>query len=474
MSELSTEGFQRKVLICATRGRLLREVPGAFQVEAFGADDGGGAGRTTPPRLRLARLLETFIAGAGSGEAPGVETMDYLVLEAGRLLGLPERAALEAEWRTIRDAEFPSDPIFVANTYRLFIQHRALTRALLRVSDIQSRPNVSAKDLEAARVILAEPFLLGTKDTEAPQPVLTTAPDRLALWGASERSAKIPTGFLGLDAVLAGGIRRGEVFYFLAPPKGTKTTALINVALGAIKARVNVLLLSYEMDKIVMLRRFDRAVARATKMELHEDPRRLLHAVRGFTAAGTGEIWVRREVTQERDTCARALRLLESLRAEGEEIGLLVMDFLNIMGASTEEREKRHELPRISRDMAALASEGNVGIWSAALVNRQAVNKARIRKTDIAEAFEVIAVAHGVVGICADAEMRNGHLRRLFGAAFREEEDERDAGLYVADIDRMLFREAPEEAREELRRREEAQAGDSVHKRRREEADAAL
>jgi hypothetical protein len=106
------------------------------------------------------------------------------------------------------------------------------------------------------------------------------------------------------------------------------------------------------------------------------------------------------------------------------------------------ESEKRHELTAISREMAELGKSLDVAVWSAALVNRKAVNKERIKKTDIGEAFEVIAVADGMVAICAPPELLQQGKRSLYLAALREEGDERDAGVYHLDLDRMVFREA--------------------------------
>ena len=135
-------------------------------------------------------------------------------------------------------------------------------------------------------------------------------------------------------------------------------------------------------------------------------------------------------------------------------MNVVVFDYLNIMSPARQERELRHQLPAISREMSAIAKELDVVVWSAALVNRKSVEKERIKKTDIAEAFEVVAVADGMIAICAPQELRQLGQRRLYLAALREEEDERDGGIYQLDLDRMTFREAKDVQKEEVKKDE--------------------
>ena len=110
-----------------------------------------------------------------------------------------------------------------------------------------------------------------------------------------------------------------------------------------------------------------------------------------------------------------------------------------ILSSSTRERELRHELARTSREIAALTRRLDVVTWSAALVKREAVNKARVRKQDISESFEVVAVADGMTAICGTEEMREAGLGVLYQVAQREEEDEREAGTYRVDRARGTF-----------------------------------
>jgi len=202
------------------------------------------------------------------------------------------------------------------------------------------------------------------------------------------------------------------------------------------------------MQAVRMLLRADRMASRQTKEELRGDLTRLRAAFQGMRTSGAAEIYVQEQPTQRKGSVQAVARTVEKIRREGGKIDVVIFDYLNIMGSAKtkNEREKRHELAAISREMSDLAKELDVLVWSAALVNRAAVEKETIKKTDIAEAFEVIAVCDGTVSICAPPGLVANSARRFWVAAAREEQDEVIAGDYRVDFPRMQLDPLPDRA----------------------------
>jgi replicative DNA helicase len=435
-----TDDFVRKVLALAARGEMSRLAPGAFQSRFFGVP---GAQRVRSPRQRLAEIIERFTSTA-NGDRLDEITMDQLVKETGERLKPNERALLDQEWRAIRSMAIP-DPQYVIERVRHWALKAAASDAAMRIAELIATDGNGGKkvDRKDIRNLMDEALRVGEADGQWQGYLLRDAQERIAGWGLDDSANHMPTGFEALDHVLNGGPMPGEVFYVMAPPKGAKTALLLNLALNASRARHNVAFFSYEMMVPRMLSRMDRNISRCTKHELRSDISGLERAVAGFRMSGAGEVVVH-QFQARKQGCAEALRVVESLRANGIPVDMIVMDYLNIMSGESREHEKRHELAAISREMSQLAKELQVNMWSAALVKKEAVNKPRVYKTDITESFEVIAVLDGAIAVCSTEEMRQQYLRRLFAAALREEEDERDAGLYEVDLSRMLFREVPE------------------------------
>jgi KaiC/GvpD/RAD55 family RecA-like ATPase len=420
------EEFQRVVIACAVRGDLLSSLPSAFRAELFGAATGAQS-----PRQRIAAAVVDY------WQRYGVRPEPVVFREVVRRLAerLPEREVVELEAKAILEAELPDDTQFIRDEVRAWAELKSLEQGLVQTAGLLA---AGSSAVPAARDVLAgatRPIDVADRKSVS---YLADAEARLEAWRrGDEYGERIPTGFPELDRVLNGGPTRREVFYFLAPPKGAKTASLLKVASHAARRRYGVYVVTYEMQAFRMALRLDRMFARQSKEELRDDLARLESILTNMRQYGCGEIVIDERPPQHRGAVAEVAARVRQLRRDGRRVDVVVLDYLNIMGASRDEREKRHELARVSRDIGAMAKELDVLVWSAALVNRASVNKQVIRKVDIAEAFEVVAVADGMVAICATKRMIEAGYRRFYVAAAREEADEVRAGDYRVDFARM-------------------------------------
>lgn len=431
-----SEQFQRLVLAAAVSGDLLGQLP--LDPTLFGPIASAGP---IAPRQRLAELVVKYFEQYGARPSP--ESLSQLALEAASRLGPEERSVLEAETAAVLRLGAPPDQAFVRDRVLEQLEHRSLYRAVIQAAD-QLQAGASAPAIRELLARVGAPVDVNGERTVEYQ---ADAAERLASWRQGvEYGERISTGLAGLDSVLRGGPTRREVHYFLAPPKGAKTAFLLMVASAAARRRLGVYVVTYEMQSIRMALRLDRMLSQSSKDELSSDAEQLERALTGLRLSGAGEIVIDERPPQRPGSVAEAAARVNQIRRSGGRVDVVVLDYLNIMGSSRSEREKRHELARISRDIAAMARELDVLVWSAALVNRQAVDKRTIRKSDIAEAFEVVAVADGMVAICGDQQMVRAGVRRLYVAAAREEADEVRAGDYLVDFSRMTIKPVREGA----------------------------
>ena len=180
----------------------------------------------------------------------------------------------------------------------------------------------------------------------------------------------VATGFPDLDE-MTGGFQKGDLVIIAARPSMGKTAIVTGVALhAAITHNVPVALFSLEMSK-------EQLVQRMLCSEALVDLSRLLRGrltdddyVRLAQAAGhlnTAPIWIddsgSLSVLEMR---AKARRL----KADQPDLGLIIVDYIQLMQASGRAENRQQEVSEISRGLKALAKELSVPIIALSQLSR--------------------------------------------------------------------------------------------------------
>lgn len=242
-----------------------------------------------------------------------------------------------------------------------------------------------------------------------------------------QQEDRIRTGIPHLDAMLDGGLSRGELGVVLAPPKRGKTTTLINIAFGALTsvARYNVIHYSLEMDQDKVSRRYDDRLMGARVKFRKSDPDRYARMVEERLGKSIrGNLFVKNYATRTA-TVSKLRSHLSMLAARNFHPDLIIVDYADIMQAERRMGEMRHEQAGIYEDLRQLAGEFNCVIWTASQTGRGALEKDIVTIEDFAEAFEKAAIVDAAIGFCQSNDERMEHKCRLFGAALRNQEDGR-------------------------------------------------
>lgn len=180
----------------------------------------------------------------------------------------------------------------------------------------------------------------------------------------------VPTGFYGLDE-LTGGFQKGDLVIIAARPSMGKTALVTGVALhAAITHQVPVALFSLEMSKEQLVQRMLCSEAlvdlgRLMRGRLSEDD-----YVRLAQAAGhlnTAPIWIDDSGTLTvLETRAKARRL----KADQPALGLIIIDYIQLMHTGGEAENRQQEVSTISRGLKALAKELGVPILALSQLSR--------------------------------------------------------------------------------------------------------
>ncbi|GAM09806.1 replicative DNA helicase [Geobacter sp. OR-1] len=197
------------------------------------------------------------------------------------------------------------------------------------------------------------------------------------LYEKKEHVTGVPTGFVDLDEMTAG-MQKGDLVIIAGRPSMGKTTFALNVAsYAAVEAekQAAVVVFSLEMSKEQLVERLLCSLARVDLNRL-----RTGHLVDSdwpklTRAAG----WLHDARIFIDDTPALSVMEMraKSRRLVAEhKIGLIMVDYLQLMRGSSNPESRQQEISEISRSLKALAKELEVPVIALSQLNRALENRA--------------------------------------------------------------------------------------------------
>ena len=186
---------------------------------------------------------------------------------------------------------------------------------------------------------------------------------------AGEAVTGVPSGFRDLDEITAG-FQPSELIIIAARPSMGKTAFVLNIAQNAaLDAKTPVAFFSLEMSKQSLLQRMLTSEARVDAQRLRKGKLRDDEFVQLGRAAGLlsqAPVWID-------DTPAISLLEMRSkarrLKAENN-IGMIVVDYLQLMVGPPSSENRQQEISTISRSLKALARELRVPVVALSQLSR--------------------------------------------------------------------------------------------------------
>jgi replicative DNA helicase len=201
--------------------------------------------------------------------------------------------------------------------------------------------------------------------------VLASAVDRIEeLFQKEGHITGVSTGFADFDE-MTSGLQASDLIIVAGRPSMGKTTYAMNIAEHvAIKENVPVAVFSMEMPKeqlamrmMSSLGRIDQHRVRTGKLEEEEWPR----MISAISILGETQLFIddtpALSPTEVRARCRRLAR-------EHGQLGLVVLDYLQLMQTSGGGENRVAEISEISRSLKALAKELNVPVIALSQLNR--------------------------------------------------------------------------------------------------------
>ena len=261
-------------------------------------------------------------------------------------------------------------------SYARIIREKSILRRLIAVNtDIASRCFEEQNDIDLL-VDKAEQAIFdiaGSKGEQNFTPVKTIVPKAFAmveqLFKRKELITGVPSGYTEIDRMTAG-LQPSDLIIIAARPSMGKTSFAMNIAQhAALVEKIGIAVFSLEMSKEQLVMRLLSSVGRIDSQRIRtgklrsEDWPKLTRAVGMLSEA---PIYID-------DTPAiSVLEMRAKIRrlASQQPIGLIIVDYLQLMRGRSDIENRTQEISEISRSLKALAKEHNVPVIALSQLNR--------------------------------------------------------------------------------------------------------
>ncbi len=282
---------------------------------------------------------------------------------------------------------------YVAARLSQFLQGKALQEAVVATLDDLQANKIDAALIDRFKVALQA----GTKKTDPGSLVIGSTEEMVRKETDPRWRPAIPTGLVHFDAEIGGGPREGDLCMLMAPPKGYKSGTMLNFAFNGVKrgVGVNTLYVTLELSEHLQLLRFAVRTTMKTKHDMLRNPGGFVDYwnVRVKNIFQPGKNIYIKYFDAYKFTPKTLDDYLEMMQREhGVTFGLVIIDYLNLVGSDAKKEKDYLEKVIIATDLRSIAQKWKFPLWTAARSNREEQSSSRPGMKHMAASFEWVGI----------------------------------------------------------------------------------
>ena len=223
----------------------------------------------------------------------------------------------------------------------------------------------------------------------------------------------IPTGIVGIDNLLKGGLGKGELGVVLAPTGTGKTTLLTKFSNAAYNVGFNVVQIFFE-DNINNIKKKHYTMWTGISPDDQVlDPEETTKLVEEAQARSTGQLRLLK-LPSDSVTISEIKSKLRKLLADGFRIDLLTLDYVDCITPerSTYGEEWKGE-GSIMRSLEAMTSEFDIALWTATQGNRESISSEVVTTDQMGGSIKKAQIGHVIMSIGKTLEQKEHDLATL-------------------------------------------------------------
>lgn len=233
--------------------------------------------------------------------------------------------------------------------------------------------------------------------------------------GALEKDFRhpIPTGIVGIDNLLKGGLGIGELGVVLAPTGTGKTTLLTKFANTAYNLGYNVLQIFFEDNPGNIKRKHYTIWSGIAPDEQSDNKDEVLFRVKEVQDRTQGSIKLLK-LQSDGVTISEIKSKIRKMISDGFKIDLLLIDYVDCISPerSTNGEEWKGE-GSIMRQLESMTNEFEIAIWTATQGNRDSISSEVVTADQMGGSIKKAQIGHVILSIGKTLEQKEHNLATL-------------------------------------------------------------
>jgi len=233
--------------------------------------------------------------------------------------------------------------------------------------------------------------------------------------GALEKDFRhpIPTGIVGIDNLLKGGLGIGELGVVLAPTGTGKTTLLTKFANTAYNLSYNVLQIFFEDNPGNIKRKHYTIWSGIAPDDQSDNKEEVLYRVKEVQSNTKGSIKLLK-LQSDGVTISEIKSKIRKMYSDGFKIDLLLIDYVDCISPerSNNGEEWKGE-GSIMRQLESMTSEFEMAIWTATQGNRDSISSEVVTADQMGGSIKKAQIGHVILSIGKTLEQKEHNLATL-------------------------------------------------------------
>ena len=233
--------------------------------------------------------------------------------------------------------------------------------------------------------------------------------------GALEKDYRhpLPTGIVGIDNLLKGGLGIGELGIVLAPTGTGKTTLLTKFANTAYNLNYNVVQIFFEDNPGNIKRKHYTIWSDIAPAEQPNYKEQVKEKVELAQIQSKGSLKLLK-LSSDNVTISEIKNKIRKMNSEGIKIDLLLIDYVDCISAerSVNGEEWKGE-GSIMRSLESMTTEFDMAVWTATQGNRESISSEVVTGDQMGGSIKKAQIAHVILSIAKTLEQKEHNLATL-------------------------------------------------------------